>query len=147
MLPGVCLCPGGRGLFSDETIAAQTIKIGGVAGNLSGKMGCCLPAELFIRFNPDVLDTTASFADKVTVLRKICVKVKCAVTYIYRLNLAGIPQQKQIAIDGAETDIGKNLSHTGINSICGRMIGPSVQIFVDSLALFAVFVYHDCPFQ
>ena len=83
--------------------------------------------------------------DKMAVQGSISIKVIDTVTHLKSLYFSPVRQQRQIAIDGSQTDVRKFLPDVLINYVRGGMVLARHQKVVDELPLSTVFHRHGNP--
>lgn len=90
------------------------------------------------------IDHTAAFpADKMIVGKSFRIKMIHTVAHIQLLDLTDIGQKLKIAVNCAETDVGKRFPYIHIDHIRRRMVFSVHKVLFDKLPLLTVFQCHS----
>lgn len=115
---GVC-CPF-RG--SIQTVRADAAETGIHSLDPAVKALFCLRKQVFQTIERKICYAAAAGTDKMTVSGSVRVKVIDAVAYMEPQDLASVRQQRQVAVNGTQTDVRIFLPDILIDNVGGRVI-------------------------
>jgi hypothetical protein len=129
-----------------KAFAAYAGKADYMALYLTVKIFCGDAVDLVNTVHIKVYDTAAFPAVKMIMRGNIRIKMVCAVTDFYLLDLSDRGKQLEVAVYCPQTDAGVFLPYICIDKIGSRVVFTCGEKIVDSLALPAVFKFwHKSP--